>query len=484
MNKNGPLYLTQFTSFPMYGKRYSAPRPDPGFCNIFKICDPKAGLPLWQAYESWRDETEEENYRRFYNHLHELYKEAEKALKTWNPGVPNGKKGEKFKDFIICFPDCITDVMLPDSKYGGLEISKHSRNPRYCRITGTCAEAGEYKINIKCKWKGHVPPLELLNYELTLTINPDPRELWKNIPTSPDIEYYKTEAASGLITINNRRIMLAGSIRGRSHAHKGAPRDDDFSLDWQLLSGWHILAVADGAGSAIYSRKGSEIACATCVSSCARNLSDNRELEDLFEKIASPWDLSDEHIREAKSIAYKILPQAVLEAFKNIREEAQKKGREPKAYATTILLCVCKKFSAGWAIITFQIGDGCIGLLEKTEHGIKSTLLAEPDEGEFGGQTRFITMPEMLTDYNNIYSRINVTLVRDFLSLILMTDGVSDAKFGSLKNMKDNLYWQEIWQELLPVLKSENPEKELLSWLEFWSVGNHDDRTLAILANL
>lgn len=483
MSKNTRLSLPRFTSLPMSGHSFYASDPDPAFFNFFKLSNPKDGLLLWQAYQTWRKQTEEENYRRFYNHLHRLYKEAETALKAWNTVIPNGKKGEKFKDFYFNLPDCISEVILPDLENIGLEIRQHPKNPRLFIISGTATEVGDFSYNIKCKWKGHVPSMELLNYTLTLTINPDPRELWKDIPTPADIEYYKKEADSEFISIQ-RRILLAGSTRGRSHAHKGAPRDDDFSLDWNLYSGWHILAVADGAGSAGYSRKGSEIACKTCVNSCAKNLNNNKELDRLFEHIEPAWNLSDEHIKEAKSIAYKILPQSVLEAFKNIREEAQGKGREPKAYATTILLCVCKKFQAGWAIITFQIGDGCIGLLENKEQDIKATLLAEPDEGEFGGQTRFITMPEMLTDYNNIYSRINVVLVKDFLSLILMTDGVSDAKFGSLKNMKDSSYWKEIWQELLPIIKSGNPEKELLNWLGFWSVGNHDDRTLALLANL
>jgi serine/threonine protein phosphatase PrpC len=55
--------------------------------------------------------------------------------------------------------------------------------------------------------------------------------------------------------------MLAASQRGRSHAHKGDAREDDFFI--ATGEGWCIAIVADGAGSAKYSRYGSQLICHT-----------------------------------------------------------------------------------------------------------------------------------------------------------------------------------------------------------------------------
>ncbi len=66
--------------------------------------------------------------------------------------------------------------------------------------------------------------------------------------------------------------MVAASQRGRSHAIEGKPRDDDFALYFDEESEWYVMIVADGAGSAKYSRKGSQIACNTVMSVCKEKL--------------------------------------------------------------------------------------------------------------------------------------------------------------------------------------------------------------------
>jgi hypothetical protein len=66
-----------------------------------------------------------------------------------------------------------------------------------------------------------------------------------------------------------------------------------------------------------------------------------------------------------------------------------------------------------------------------------------------------------------------------------MTDGVTDPKLETENNLKDiakwNLLWQDIEKEVNFDKENLNTDKELLKWLEFWSPGNHDDRTIAIL---
>lgn len=81
---------------------------------------------------------------------------------------------------------------------------------------------------------------------------------------------------------------------------------------------------------------------------------------------------------------------------------------------------------------------------------------------------------------------MNCRIVPDFTALFLMTDGVSDPKFETDANLKSYDKWNELWADLKEngvELTDDNEEaaSQLLNWLDFWSPGNHDDRTIAIL---
>ncbi|MBK6609045.1 MAG: hypothetical protein IPG24_27085 [Leptospiraceae bacterium] len=64
-----------------------------------------------------------------------------------------------------------------------------------------------------------------------------------------------------------------------------------------------------------------------------------------------------------------------------------------------------------------------------------------------------------------------------------MTDGISDPKFETDANLNDLSKWDSLWDELEKegIFQSSTPDKALLKWLDFWSQGNHDDRTITIL---
>ena len=118
-------------------------------------------------------------------------------------------------------------------------------------------------------------------------------------------------------------------------------------------------------------------------------------------------------------------------------------------------------------------------------------ILGEPDEGEFGGQTRFVTMRDIFADATSIYKRLRFELAPDFTALMLMTDGVSDAKFETDANLNNIEKWDALWNDI----QGENEDKckveltddnsesqyQLMQWLNFYTKSNHDDRTIAIL---
>ncbi|MDE6741447.1 MAG: protein phosphatase 2C domain-containing protein, partial [Muribaculaceae bacterium] len=68
---------------------------------------------------------------------------------------------------------------------------------------------------------------------------------------------------------------------------------------------------------------------------------------------------------------------------------------------------------------------------------------------------------------------------------MLMTDGISDPFFETDANLARKEKWDDLWASITAEvdLKDDNPQSapQLLSWLDFWSPGNHDDRTIAIL---
>lgn len=185
-----------------------------------------------------------------------------------------------------------------------------------------------------------------------------------------------------------------------------------------------------------------------------------------------------EYKKQAHTEAYTLLGQAAFNALKQIEQEAEQRGEPVKRYATTLLLSVCKLTQSGWFIASFWVGDGAIGLYDKENR--KFHLMGLPDGGEYAGQTRFLTN-EIFSDAIN---RIRIDVVDNFTALILMSDGITDPKFETDANLKNIEYWDKLWEDIgigaYPAQESET-QYHLLKWMDFWSRGNHDDRTLAML---
>ena len=125
---------------------------------------------------------------------------------------------------------------------------------------------------------------------------------------------------------------------------------------------------------------------------------------------------------------------------------------------------------------------------EKTETKMLNWL----DVGEFGGGTRFVTQSEIFHSTENpMISRFSINIVDDFSYLFLMSDGIYDPKFEVEANLEKNEKWLEFLADLEGKnednskidFNSENKElaNELSTWMDFWSKGNHDDRTLAVI---
>jgi hypothetical protein len=96
-----------------------------------------------------------------------------------------------------------------------------------------------------------------------------------------------------------------------------------------------------------------------------------------------------------------------------------------------------------------------------------------------------------------VSKRAFFTFIDDFQSIILATDGITDAFFPSESSILSEEKWRIFWDKILRSGDDENPSgcpeiydpqvplpdkaNGLRNWLDFWSKGNHDDRTILII---
>lgn len=403
--------------------------------------------------------------------------------------LPNGRVGEQYHVEVPFNIENVEDYTITGLDSIGLSLEK---NEDGFSISGIAQpeniKGGDFTLSLQYHCKGMLPEQEPFERKLNLILNPDPRTLWKDIPTPRDIEYFKEDSQLEYVKVEAvngvpRKDIVAASQRGRSHAHEGKPRDDHFKLHYCEDSEWYIVAVADGAGSAKFSREGSLIACETAVGHCISALSETEDFDNSI-KAYNADKTSEETRRAISNFTYKIVGNAALKAHNAIKAEADRKeGARLKDYATTLLLAICKRFDFGWIVASFWVGDGAMCVYNVESH--TAEMLGMPDEGEFAGQTRFLTMPEIFTD-KDFFKRLRFKIYPDFTALMLMTDGVSDPKFETDTNLLNPDKWDALWQDLADngvelTDDNEKSKEQLLEWLNFWDRGNHDDRTIAIL---
>ena len=442
------------------------------------------------------------------------------------PNATVNKKYEAVLDFIKMGLNDLIVVEFENLEQYGLVYDDET-------IKGIPLQSGDFKILMKFKVEGELEVEPLHEKRISLVINADPKSLWKNIPsTKTDTNFWKPDDVSETATLGDRHIVVS-SKRGRSHANVGSFRDDDYAFKHFENTGWNIVCVADGAGSAPLARQGSKIACDEIVRFFEEKL--DAETDKNFTEIITAYHtLNSGDEKVAKKTIEEVISEdteagIVVDENGNLKEVAEPATEEPKneleeiqkkitlllynnlgkaafaahkkleAFAaaqvcplkelhSTLIFALYKKYEFGYAIFTFGVGDCPIGLLNEDCTEIK--LMNWLDVGEFGGGTRFITMPEIFSS-DKFTTRFGFKLIENFSFLILMTDGIYDPKFV----VEASLEKIEKWNEFLADLAGNNEEKitvnfskdnteianQLSAWMDFWSPGNHDDRTLAIV---
>lgn len=384
----------------------------------------------------------------------------------------------------------------------GVAIDKHTQidfalhwNADKCEISCHPEKAGEFEIDLcvdVLRQEKHIFPFKL-------TVNPDPKTLWKSIPSDPNGIYAKADSIKKFLACDGNLSIVAASQRGRSHAQEGKPRDDDFRIHYDAGIECAFLAVADGAGSAKFSREGSRIAAQTALDKIGASITADfwTALNPSIVKWAASKDTDAE--KSIKKALY-VLIQAAWDAKAQIKKEAKdhasrylanyKKAEDFNArdYATTLIITVAKRLESGsWFVATYWVGDGGMGIYRPSAGEVR--VQGTPDGGEYGGQTRFLTEDSTEVwpqDASKLIARrLRFDVVDSFQAIILMTDGVSDPKFETDNNLVSIAKWNDLWADLAKTVpfktRDDSVADALLDWMNFWSAGNHDDRTMVVL---
>jgi serine/threonine protein phosphatase PrpC len=371
-------------------------------------------------------------------------------------------------------------------EFAGLEDAGLIYDEKTKQITGVPTKSGDLKFSFRFKVEGEAEDAPFNEKIITLIVNPDPKSLWKNLPSDRNDPYWKEDDVTLFAPLGGKHILVS-SKRGRSHANVGSFREDDFSFS-DLENGWSIVVVADGAGSAKISRKGSAIACTGIVDYFLETTSieSMAEFDELLQQHQS--GTGDDTQKKLTRFVYNNLGKAAFQVHKKLEEFAKNEGVALKDLSSTLIFTLFKRYDAGYAFLSFGVGDCPMAVLNKDVSEV--TLLNWIDVGEFGGGTRFITMPEIFQS-EKFSTRFSFKVVEDFSYLVLMSDGIYDPKFVVEANLPNIKKWQEFLQDLNG--KNEDRIKvdltpgnkdivdQFSKWMDFWSAGNHDDRTLALV---
>ena len=350
------------------------------------------------------------------------------------------------------------------------------------QITGIPKKSGSFDFQFNIREYNESGMEELSTHTLRLIVE-DEYDFPIKDPDETD-PYWKPNDSVFTIAVNRgkkkrlKKDIAAASKRGYQHIEKGKIREDDFYVRYDPHTRWYALAVADGSGKSKYSRKGSKIACISAVDSCLERLAiHSRKLKKLT--IRYTWRRSEHLRREIVGKLHEIIASSVMDAYSDIVDEATRFQCKPDDYATTLLMCICKKFEFGWLIGTFGVGDGAACVYHQNKWN--ANLMGG---NELPSTKLFLTTPGIL-EPSGLAQRICFTIVDDFSALFLMTNGVSNPKFDGEADLPCFELWNRFWDDISSQVnfsgKINDIGEELLKWLDFWTPGKYDDRTIALL---
>ncbi len=194
--------------------------------------------------------------------------------------------------------------------------------------------------------------------------------------------------------------VVSASVAGSSHEKNGIPCQDAHA--WRTLpGGLFIAAAADGAGSARRSQEGSALAVEAALA-----FLHNALLPE-----------TDKHYPNTELEWENLLKAVFTHTIEQLHILASETGEPVREFSTTLMVTAA---SPEWLAVG-QIGDGAI--VARLANGSLLTV-AEPQRGEYAGETYFLSMPGALQYMvGRVYSE-------QAHALALMTDGLTRLAFS------------------------------------------------------
>jgi hypothetical protein len=274
---------------------------------------------------------------------------------------------------------------------------------------------------------------------------------------TPEAEGVAAELATSASPTTAAWQLTAATRRGRLHAHRSEHREDAAAVHTGD-AGW-IAAVADGAGSAPFSRIGSALAVHAASRDGLAALQRGAALERALHDAASA-------------------AQHAMASF------AERAGTPGKTLRTTLIV------AAAWGdrIGVMHVGDGAAVFLHRDG---RASLPTAGHAGEFSGEVaHFLPDDGALAQ---LQESVYTAPLHDVSGVLLATDGVEDpwypmtrtapALFTQLvQGVRDaNAMAGGVMQPLRgPVLAATDRAAALGAWLAFEKRGENDDRTLFV----
>ena len=240
-----------------------------------------------------------------------------------------------------------------------------------------------------------------------------------------------------------------------------------------------IGAVADGAGSAKYSRVGARLAVVTALKYLRSAIEEkNIEFKETISRDKRSQSIESLENQESdqekctadlsEEEAKKIFTETVKEAIAALKNTADKNGYSPNELACTLLVFVA---TPNW-IAAMQIGDGFIVVHPQNS---EYKMLFKPDKGEFVNETTFITS-------TNALDEMQVEVLSEPQQFICAsTDGLEKVAI----RFSDWSPHQPFFEPLKEYMQTSNPEKEddyLNDFLNYEPLNarTNDDKTLLL----
>ena len=184
---------------------------------------------------------------------------------------------------------------------------------------------------------------------------------------------------------------MSCTLLGPAHEKTGDPCQDSgrVSVLGEEQDSTLVACVADGAGSARFSDRGSDIVSRVICDNAASHLKSHEGMNGLSRNDVLSWC---EH------------------AKREIQEQADSFGCETREFATTLCAAIISQQNC----VFFQIGDGAIILRRNGVYGV----VFWPQSGEYANMTNFITAD----DYQDKFEYLATSV--SFSDVALFTDGI------------------------------------------------------------